>query len=153
MFKTEYDKRMDRVTELKEQLANQSDVANKAASAVHEQMVLLIESQLAGGDLQKIAGHHGLLKSANANAREHMEVFKRLKAKVIEAQAHANDAFHDHAAAYMKSSIAPVGDGPTFRIVGKAGQSSPLAMPEPQPQSVDPKATLSDVQLGRRFQQ
>jgi hypothetical protein len=145
LFKTEYDKRMEKVAGLKELISDQIELTHKAAISVADQMIELIEKHLAGGgDLHKLAGPHGLLKSANVNARAAREALRKLQAECVNEQARANEVFPEHVAwlTEMRVQVPPAGGGRFFSTT-KGGSVQP---------AVDLNRAAFDAQLATRFQ-
>jgi GMP synthase PP-ATPase subunit len=110
-FRHEYEIRMDRVAALKEQIATQLEAVHKASNAAYENVVGVIDSRIAGDQLQKVAGHHGFLKAANANAQEQLRALRKLKAECIRAQDYANEELGSFGlyCSDMRSKIPPIG--------------------------------------------
>jgi hypothetical protein len=151
MFKSEYEKRMERVAAIKEQIANQSDVAHKAANAAADHMIALIEKHMAGGgDLQKLAGPLGLVKSANAKARAEMEALNKLKIERVDAQARANEEFESYATYISSMQSQTPSAGSRYFSVIKGGKVTPLETPAAEP-AVDLNRALFETSLARRF--
>jgi hypothetical protein len=154
MKKTEYEMRMESVAAIKDEIAQKSEEVHKAAKAVYGHMVTVIDQHLEGGDLQKLAGGRGLLKSANANARAENEALTKLQAEYARELAHANEAFPDHFAQLHEvrgAQVPPAGGGRYFSVI-KGGAATPLPpSPGTQPEA-DLNRSLFDSRLARRFQ-
>ena len=149
-MKSEYEKRMEVVASIKEQIAQQKVVVSKADAAAYDQMIITID-QCIEGDLQKLAGPN-LLKSAHANARKETEALKKLQAECVQAQALANEEFPSYAAHLCSmQSHTPAAGGGRFFTVHKGGKQSSLEMPAAQP-AVDLNRALFDSQMARKFQ-
>jgi hypothetical protein len=153
MPKTAYDEKMEIVAAIKDKIVYQAEIAHKAANVVADHLIEVIDQHLGGGDLQKLAGPRGLLKSANANARAEMESLKKLQAECVQAQAVANEEFSSYAA-HLVGMIAQApasADTTRYFSVIKGGKVTPLETPA-APNKIDLNRALFDSQMARRFQ-
>jgi hypothetical protein len=152
MYKTEYELRMENVAAIKEQIAEQSEVARKSSIAAYHMMVETIDTHLAAGsDLQKIAGSSGLLKRANASALAESEALKKLESEYARALGHANEVYPEHFAHLSEMRKAPSAGGTRFFTGHKGGKQSPLETPAAPP-AVDLNRALFESQMARKLQ-
>jgi hypothetical protein len=147
MFRTQFEKEVHQVDSLMKQIGEQNAVVANASGEL---------SKLFAGDLHKLAGGSDLTKNLTTcksllgKVHEEIARLKKLMSECREAQARALVAMSDFAMFYTNGRSDTVPNR-SFFLAGKNAVDQHAfelsARREP-----DPLASLSDVQLGRRFQ-